>query len=192
MANYSYSFMGIGQARFEELVKTFKSAKAGMQIALGAALYQAIEHNNPNWINTLFGGLWLTTKVGNKYGVSKTGRAILSYMVADQHIGGLGLSGVFKVDREKKRINLDKGRFLTLDEIDHDTLWATLAETHFDDWAKPKTPKTQYQPDKAIDRINARLVKAVEKGETLDVEDWDELYKSIEELRTNLRAYANR
>jgi hypothetical protein len=187
MANYSYSFMAVGQARFSELLKAFRTAQGGFQVALGAAIYQAVAHNNPNWLSDLFADLWLSTKVGDKWNMSKTGKLIHAYMTAEQDVGGLGLKGVFRFDRKEKRVSLDKGRFLTLDEIDHDILWATLEETRYDEWNKPKEPK-QYKPIGAVERITKKFTTATEKGETLDV-DLVDLDKAIAELRMAVAKY---
>ena len=179
------AFKNVSQAQFRKFSKGYASAKDNLQLALGAAIYQAIVLDNPNWLNELFelAGFWLSP-VNGKYQVSSDGRLIHAYINE-----GLGLSSdIIKLDRASKKWALIKGRKTALEGMDMDSLWDTLATVRFDTWAKPKADKdAPYSPTASLTRVQKNVAKAIEAG-TLDQESIIAALAQIRAIEKQLNA----
>lgn len=180
-------FSSVTKDRFTKLVKGYASAKDNLQLAIGAAVYQAIAHDNTNWLNELFenAGFW-QSPVNDKHRVSADGRLVFAYLTTSQEDGGCGLSGdIIRLDREIKQWKLVKGRALYLDELDHEFMWELLATVRFDRWGKPvKAPKA-YNPQTALHAMQKKLAEAVSEN-TLDTEAINDALATLEGIRKAL------
>lgn len=181
-------FTSISQTQFRKYAKGFASAKDNLQLALGAAVYQAIVHDNPNWLNELFdmAGFW-QSPMGGKYRVSTDGRIVYAYLTTSQDDGGCGLtSEIIELDRETKKWSLTKGRKLAIEQIDMDYLWDLLENVRFDKWGKPKAePAKKYNPQLALSRVQKKVTAAIEAHE-LDVESLADALSTIESIRKQI------
>jgi hypothetical protein len=185
MSNHE-AFKSVTQAQFRKFSKGYASAKDNLQLALGAAIYQAIVLDNPNWLNELFelAGFWQGAGTDGKNRVSSDGRIICAYVNE-----GLGLSSdIVKLDRVNKKWVLVKGRKTALEDTDINTVWDTLATVRFDTWATPKADKdAPYSPTASLTRVQKNGAKAIEAG-TLDQESIIAALAQIRAIEKQLNA----
>ena len=181
-------FASVNQTQFRKYAKGFASAKDNLQLALGAAVYQAIIHSNPNWLDELFdmAGFW-QSPIDGKHRVSTDGRLVYAYLTTSQDDGGCGLTReIIKLNRETKKWELTKGRKLAIEQIDMDYLWDLLETVRFDKWGKPKveSPK-KYNPQLALSRVQKKVTAAITAHE-LDIESLADALATIESIRKQI------
>lgn len=180
-------FSGITKDRFTKLIKGYASAKDNLQLAIGASVYQAIVHDNTNWLNELFehANFW-QSPVGDKHRVSADGRLVFAYLTTPQDDGGCGLSvDIIRLNRETKQWKLVKGRGLYLAELDHEFLWELLATVRFDRWGKPAKAPKAYNPQTALHTLQKKLAEAMSEN-TLDMESINDALATLEGIRKAL------
>jgi hypothetical protein len=186
----------LGTSRFQELLKSYASAKDNLQAAIAAAVYQAIMLDNSNWLNELWEtcGFW-GSPIDGKYQVTRDGRQVYAYLTTSQDNGGCGLTAeILSLDRKERKWKLRRERKLAIDQLDKDFLEELLDGMRWDRWGKAKVDKSKkaYNANKSLALIQFRVAEAVsDSGAGLDV-DFEKAIEQIEAIREAILAAKSR
>lgn len=164
----SFSFGSYGKYSLKaalENAMAYKTGKDRLQLAIGAALYQTIQHGNPDWLTAIFAAAQLTEY---KHGASVTnadGKVVYRYIV-NSIFGGKDAC-LIKWDKDSRKFKMVEGWVLLKQRLDLDKVAETLRYVRWDRAEATKT-ETAFDMDKAV----LRLIKSAfdpEKGNMTDI-----------------------